>query len=391
MPLEQLLKLNGALVDVGTGSQVDTSYPLWQYPYAHDSIWNTPAGSGLTLLAKTDQQHIDFVDAGGNLNKGNWSDPLYKAVATDPIYELKWMSSFSSTNYKTLGPFDPYTITGSETWTLLNSHTGVRIPDAAHWYMTTNTDRKVQIVQPACTIDGVDYPDGTCVVEIHCFQRTTTAGVVLCTYSSINDLRYYGLQYGAIASGISPMAGLIRQMEFTRAVAGDVHAISHILRLGLPARKLKVNPQWPARNQDGDTSGYTGLTYYGTMGILDPALNLETATHGGQPLTDAKKALGYTLQDFGGYVLITAGSGPITLQADPQITDDAHIAEMAAVWNDLYIPNMRIATNSIPAGPYAAQYSGVAARMPTDRAQIAGGGTRRRPYRDPVSTTGPWL
>ncbi|MGV9001363.1 MAG: hypothetical protein ACOH18_00180 [Candidatus Saccharimonadaceae bacterium] len=344
----------------------------WQYPFATDSFWNTSVGSGATYLSTSNAQHTQLVDAGGSMNATDWTDPVYLATTSDPLVTVQHVE-YLPAGWDNLTNTETGTTTGEGP--LVKEYTSIRIPTNAAWQSVNNTDRKVLVVQP----NGID------AIEMHKFYRTSNPALIFTTNLSRNDMRYSGLTQGAIASGISPMGGLIRNFEIAAAKAGDIHAISHILKIGLPNRKLIVGQRWPARTDDGDAAtAYSGLTQYGQMIVLNKAVDIETLTYNGQPLVPEAKALAYALQDYGGYVLIRGGSGPIGLQAEPRFVDTAAVNNMKNVWSSVLVPLMRIVTNSHQVGTLDAQ------RVPLNPALIAGGGTRRRPDLPDISPTGPW-
>lgn len=373
------------------------SQPLWLHPYHHESFWNTPVGSGLTYVPKNDVRHTStFSGSEFNLTYNNWSDPFYLSSEDDPLMEIVHRTDLPSgwwnvANNQT-GPDG-----GGE---LRQRYTGVRIPAEATWQSTSNTDRKVIVVQGQETtlsrynasnslVEAKVYPPGTLSIEIHKFYRVTGQSKILCTNLSFSDLREHGMGYGALASGVAMSQGYVRRWEIDAALAGDHTAIRHALKIGLPGQKLKTGQIWPASHQDGDTTGYTGHNPMGSMFVLDKDTNIDALPYTGSD--DAKKiqkAFAWTLQNFGGYVLIRSGNGPIGLgiESTPPHLSGSLMSAVRSGLTSAVFPHMRIATNSHSVGALHSD------RRPVNPALIAGGGERNESIRPlPIDPEGPWL
>lgn len=352
----------------------------WQYPFASDSVWNTSVGSGLTYVATNDSRHTQVINSAGSVNSTNWSDPVYLAKDSDPAVTVRHVE-YLPVGWDTLSNTQSGTTSGAGPF--VKEYTNVRVPVGAAWQSTTNTDRKVHVVQP----NGINS------IEIHKFYRTSDPALIYCTNLSNTDLRYSGLNAGAIASQISPTGGLIRNFEVAAAKAGNVNAISHVLRVSMTAHLLKVGIIWPSKGQDSSTTYHIGQNEYGTMLVLDKAVDIETlryptGVNGARLLNSEEKALAYCLQDYGGYVLIRSGSNAadiIGLQVEARSVDSTAVNNMKTAWQQVLIPKLRIATNSHQVGTLNAD------RTPQDPDLISGGGTRRRDPLPPISPTGPWV
>lgn len=374
--------------------------PLWQHPFHEQSFWNTPVGSGATYASTSGAQHLNLMGSGNstniNFNYNNWSDSFYLSTAEDPEMEIEQRSVL---------PTGWNTMTNSQTGgtsgqgTLQARYTGVRIPASATWQSTSNTDRKVIVVQGTevtlrrynasnTLISTEVYPPGTLTIEMHKFYRVTGGTKILTTNLSRADLRGHGMGYGAVASGVSITQGYIRRWEWDAAVAGDHTAIRHALKIGLPSSKLKLGQIWPASHQDGAAAsdpptGYHGESPMGTMIVLnkDADINSLGLTSPGA------KAIAWTLQNFGAYVLIQAGSGPIVfgMEATPPHINGT-VAEACRTDLLKLRSNIRIVSNSTDVGTLKAD------RSPVDPSRIAGGGTHNESIRPlPIDPEGPWL
>lgn len=386
----------------GAGAPGHTSMfrkePPWRHPFHQDSFWNTPVGSGAVYVPTNSSRHTStFAGSGFALNHNNWSDSFYLATDSDPLLEVE-MRTQLPTGWTELGN-DETGGTGGQ-GELRTRYTGVRVPTHATWQSTTNTDRKVIVVQPEVTLRRYDasnnlistqtYPAGTLSIEMHKFYRVTGGEKILTTNLSFCDLRGYGMGYGAIASGVSMSQGYIRRWEIEAALEGEQTAIRHALKLGLPNSKLQVGQIWPASHQDGDaTTNYSGQNPMGTMMVVDRNTNIETLTYSGSVAAQRiQKAIAWTLKNFGGYVLIRAGSGPVGLgiESTPPHLDSSLVNAVRTGLTDAVFPHLRIVENSHEVGPLNLD------RTPVDPSLIAGGGARNESIRPlPIAPDGPWL
>lgn len=380
----------GQYVDPSIGAPPFRTTPAWQDPFPPDHFMNTPIGSGLTYVSTGDARHTTLVGLVSNLNYNNWTDPIYLSDSADPVTTVEHRD-FLPAGWQTTS--NTSTLTASGAGWLHKRYTGVRIPTSARWESSSNadptkwaSDRKVHVVQGTDTtlvtqtyneagtlLSTVSkfYPAGTLAIEMHKFQRTTTANLVYTTNLSRSDIvNEYGLTEGAIASGISPMAGYVRTWEIAAIAAGDRYAIKHALKVGLANGNLKAGPVWPSRTEDIPNTSYSGTIPYGTHIVLPPSVNIETLSGG--TLNNYQKAFLYALQRFGAYVLIRAGStGVMSFGAEPRIPQltSTQVTQIKTAIN-LVIPSLRISANSSSVGTLRAD------RQPVDSSLIAGGGTR---------------
>lgn len=372
----------------------------WMHPYHHESFWNTPVGSGAMYVPKSDVRHTStFAGSDFNINYNNWTDPFYVSSLDDPIVEIMHRTDLpagwsSVTNSQTMARNDGST-------QLRQRYEGVRVPPSATWQSTSNTDRKVIIIQGQETtlrrfnsldqlVDEVTYPAGTLSVEIHKFQRITGGELIMCTNLSFSDLRGYGMGYGALASGVGMSQGYVRRWEIDRILeTGDYTVIRHALKIGLPGQKLKVGQVWPASHQDGNTEGYTGHNPMGSFFVLDRNVNIDTLGYlGSTAARRLQKAFAWTLQNFGGYALIRSGNGPLNLgiEPTPPALSGGLVTELRDGLRTAVFPHMRIVSNGHDVGPLNAD------RTPVDPSRIAGGGTHLEAIRPlPLSEEGPWF
>lgn len=368
--------------------------PAGEYPYHHNSFWNTPVGSGLTYHSTGSAIHTaTLTSTETNLNYNNWTDPIYYATSSDPQFTVEKRQDLPS-GWSSVGNTQTGPTTGQGA--LQETYTGIYIPANATWQSTTNTDRKVIVVQPDITFQDSFYPAGTLAIEMHKFYRVTGGGLILTTNLSHSDLRGYGMGYGALASGVAMSQGYIRRSEWDAAAAGDEQAIRHALKIGLPNSKLKAGQVWPASHQDGDAgSAYSGQCPMGSMMVYDagaPLPNVSNQLTGTTASRNVARAIAWTMQNFGAYVLIRAGNGPIVfgVESTPPHLTFSHVTEVRTNLTNFVLPNMRIASNSSSVG--SLHDGGYLHRTPTDISRIAGGGTRNEALRPlPITPDGPWV
>lgn len=372
--------------------------PPWRHPFHHESFWNTPVGSGAIYVPTGSSRHTStFSGSSFNLNYNNWTDPFYLATDSDPLMEVEKRANLPN-GWSSLGNDESGGTAGQGAFE--GRYTGVRIPPHATWQSTSNTDRKVIVVQPEVTlrrynaanelISTQTYPAGTLSIEMHKFYRVTGGTKILTTNLSYCDLRGHGMGYGALASGVSMSQGYVRRWEIDAALAGDHTAIRHALKLGLPNSKLQVGQIWPASYQDGDAAtSYSGQNPMGTLMVVDRDTNVDALSYSGSVEAQRlQKAFAWTLQNFGGYVLIRAGSGPITLgvEATPPHLSGTLMNAVRTGLTDVVFPHMRIVSNGDDVGALNPD------RSPVDPSRIAGGGSRDESIRPlPIDPDGPWL
>lgn len=372
----------------------------FEQPYVPESFWNTPVGSGATYLSTASAQHTNLLSGttkfstNGHAN-GNWSERMFVATESDPLSTVRHYA-WARTGYRDLGPLDIGGTSTEATGRLYWSYEGIRIPANAQWFATTNTDRKCIVVMDFdCTLTVKQYnasnqliatttefyPRGTLSVEMHLFYRTSGDGgggpntLYYTTNLGRSDLRSHGGGYGPIASGVSISQGLIRRWEYQAAMAGDVTAIRHALKVGVSGNKLKMGQIWPASHEDGRASEtYQGQNPMGTMFVVNKDANIDTFPYeGSTQARNLTKAIAWTLQNFGAYLLIYAGSGPLlfAFEAGTPFVSNADATSVRNVFNNSQFYNqIRIVSNSNP-------YPSGSRIAPAHPSPVAGGGTRR--------------
>ena len=262
-----------------------TARDATQWPFATNSPWNTPLGSGATY------QSSPFITGCCPwLNYDAYSIPIYQASASDPLVTI---TARSGTNP---GP------------------TTVRIPSNAQ--PAVGTDRHMVVITPdhSGTDEWWDLDLGA-----------RTAG----TYIHA-DLQGSGFGIGWVrATGVSLMGGLIRPAE---VLAGK---IPHVLAFAAPGGTTGTAcPIWPATTCD---AGGEGALIAIPPGTPKPA-----------GLSTLGSAIFDTLQQYGAYNVDQTGGGTDAFYVEPtgssvQAQVDAARSDMATI-----MPLMRIVTNNGP-------------------------------------------
>ena len=379
----------------------------FEHPFSPESFWNTPVGEGAAYVPTDDPRHTNLFPDGAQWfatngqGNGNWTEQIYYSTASDPLSEVRQYANIPA-GWTSLGPTDIGTTSTESNGRLYLVYKGLRIPPDARWHATSNTDRKCIVVQDFdCTLTVEKYnassqliettqefyPRGTLSVEIHKFYRTSGdgGGGPNTLYYSSNlgraDLRSHGGGYGPIASGVSITQGYVRSWELAEARDGDYTAIRHALKLGVPGDRLYGGdgPIWPASHQDGSwASTYSGLNPMGTMIVLDKDADIDALTYTGNALqSNLQKAIAWTLQTFGAYILIFAGSNgsPIKIgfEAKEPFLLNADASELAGSGKFLNTAELkslyRIVANSNP-------YPAGTRIAPAHPSPVAGGGKR---------------
>jgi hypothetical protein len=307
------------------------------WPFATTSPWNMPIGD----KAQYGEIHAPHFDpaAGGGMNCGWWSHPIFIATERDPrvtIYLHPRYLNVAEKAFITMRvPADAQPDPKSD----------------AHLHIIDETHRFVVEMIGA-------------VKDAH--------GKITATWGACkNDLRDAGVYdtpyHGTRAYGGSAIAGLIRRGELT-------HGIPHALAAAIDPKAHNRNGPggkpfvWPASSADGDADtayGTTGNLYMGTLVAIPPTVDLDKFGFTGPDLAIAR-----ALQDYGAYIVDSGGCN-FQLFAEPKAKDEAAQIKVEPSGQSYYslrklVPFLRIVTNN---GPQS----------------VGGGGTPRRPLAPPFS------
>ena len=251
---------------------------LW--PFAATSIWNMPVGSGAR-----------YVPAGIKAVQTSVLSASYLVTTqpTDPLRSL-------------VTPTDlPERCGGTEVRDM------IRFPDAFILPSERNGD-------PGNSL-AILQPDGHGLVEISGFARCVAAGPVTGFRFPDSDLLGDGRLGGQGGSGLSSVGGALVPGELWNGLPVR-HALKVALSSDLYYFADPAQPdscfRWPADRCDGgfanaDEGGYHGTNTELTMGSL-LAIPLEISENALTFETAAGRAMFFTLQNYGAYVVGSAGT-----------------------------------------------------------------------------------
>jgi len=266
----------------------------FQWPFASNSPWNMPVGSGAQFAAAADVRNQDLVGGSANINAGSWSQPVYQATASSPMATMS-------------------TPSGTLTY---------QIPAGATPSAPNPGDQNMNIVDPT----------GHFVDETWLTSGSGTSWSA--SYHVRNDITGLGVgQGGTRASGVSAIGGLIRTWEIQSGT------IRHALAFAMPRSTMALGPIWPAISQDSGAAGtYTGALPMGTLVAIPSSVNLNSLG-----LSPAGLAIARALQQYGAYLVDC--STQFTLYAEPSADP-----LLGAARNDLAAihAQLRVITNNSP-------------------------------------------
>ncbi|MEK7951881.1 GDSL-type esterase/lipase family protein [Luteolibacter soli] len=314
----------------------------WLWPFASDSIWNMPLGSGAVL-----------VPAGLNSNGGVAIDPeiLARTNPGAPQREI-----FAPAGWETREG-------GSQSLGTAGFNDDLIVPDARkNW--TPNYSAAVL------------QPDGFTVENLGPICRPREGSPVWAYRFPKTDLRGDGITGSHGGSGLSALGGSIRRGELL-----DEQPIRHAIKVNIFCEKFtyfgkeRAGFRWPSDRADSYAAkGYKGsnpAVVMGSLLCLKPDLDLSGL---GLKTTVARK-LAQALQDYGAYISDDAAHDVFYFCAEREVRE-----ECASV--------LGISLEG-SAGPF---YEDVARLVPllqvvdnNSAANIGGGGVRRAPMAPPLA------
>ncbi len=304
--IEQGLDVGGFIDGLLSSAEYLARFPAGQrdpalHPFSVDSPWNTPVGSGAVYAGTNDArtravQNDRFVFW---TNAEQFSQPIYTANESSPLVQVRLDDS----------PTGPRTIT-------------IRWPEGA--VPDPAGDANVNIINP----------DGETTWDLWLVRRDGNgwrAG-----FGTLVDLRGSGFENGTRAAWASAIGGLIRTHEL------DALEIPHALAMAADRSYLAEPFLWPSWGHPGSTAGFTGPLPYGTLVVVDAAVDVEALG-----LSPATVAVARAMQDYGAYVVDLAGGE--ALYAEPGVDPD----KLRAIRNELGAlrPHLRVVTNNTLSTP----------------------------------------
>ena len=282
-----------------------------QWPFASSSPWNVPLATTAQYEAATDAETKTILSTASNsyVNRASYSMPVFLAASSDPLATLTYGSGYVNGNWAGKGTVS------------------IHVPASAA--ASGGTDSSIVIVTP-------DHLTG-----YESWQFAGTAPSFTTSYTVEQDLKGVGWGEGIHAAGCSLMGGLIRAWEL------EALEIPHALAVGIATTQARSPYVWPAVAEDsGAATSYTGTVPMGTLLAIDPAANIDTLASSPQG-----KALALALQDYGAYVIDTAGTATgVGFVVDPEGTTEAQAnalrGDVAAL-----VAHLRVVTNNTQASP----------------------------------------
>lgn len=265
------------------------------HPFASNSPWNTPIGSGARFESVTGPATASLL-AGGKpvINRDQWSVGVFVATSADPKATLVGVRNKLTFNDAIIP--------------LATTPTG-------------GTDRHVAVVQP----------DRVTAYDVFKWE-TYTGGVATTQIANRLDLRGSGVGVGGRAARVPALAGLIRAQELK-----DLK-INHALALAAPGTVLKSGYVWPASAQDAHAAtSYTGQAPMGSLFAIPGSVDVTKLG-----LSPEGLALARALQNYGTYLVDQAGTNALYCELSCNTTQyDA----LRVAWRTLQ-PHVRAVTNN---------------------------------------------
>ncbi len=334
----------------------------WLQPFAPESIWNTPIGTGAVY---------EPINIGGSAGL-----PAHSHVTVDPEYILR---PRKDAPVRVLYQAAGWSNRSYSTATFLGR---LRIPDNFTLPDTTSSERPNN-----CTV--ILGNDRRTVWEYNAFTRPTAGGNVWAYEGSPQDLYGLGTYGGHAGSGLSTIGGSIRKGELTGSEPIR-HALKILIRghTYLNYNSTNKGYRWPAVTADNyagnpsDPSRYLGTNPKLVMGahlaippsVSESSLGLQTAW--GRKLFAA-------LRDYGAYIVDDAAWNAFYINADHEAISEFNTVFGYSMLNSTsfrnemnrLIPHLRILDNNrdangngIAGGPGNRRVTRVGALTPYDPA-----------------------
>jgi hypothetical protein len=265
------------------------------WPFAIDSPWNTPIGSGAQYAAASDPSTSDLTTDGATINFGQWSEPVYVGTTADPMCNVYGQSGLLGTINCAAGAQPDDTSDGS-----------LILIDAAHMY---------------------SYELGAAMKVSDGWQAGSGGGKVDLTGQGIDDPAWRA--YAGSAVG-----GLIRRGELA-------NVISHPLAFAIDSSRQTQSWIWPAFSNDY-RNDYAGHLPMGTLAAIPSGVDICNLGLSAAGLVFARAA-----QDYGAY-LVDSSTG-LAFYADESMAGDGTQQQLVSqASGDLatIIAQMRVVTNS---------------------------------------------
>lgn len=268
-------------VQCGSGQPRDKN--IW--PFACNSIWNTPIGSGAKYVAA-------YI---GSKGIGVDTDWFITTKASDPSVPTYMPGAWgqgrcSGTTPQQQAQWHP------EAAQLLNVPYDLIIPDARPGYTPNSSSAFLK-------------PDGRTLVSFTVTTRCQAGGPLYASWFGQQDIYGDGIDGGHGGSGMSSIGGSLRLGELV-----NDEPIHHALKIDIWGQWLHYDPsspsagrRWPARLADASApSQYKGSNRALVMGSL-LAIPPNVTAQSLKLTTKAGKKIFQAMQDYGAYVVDSSG------------------------------------------------------------------------------------
>jgi hypothetical protein len=281
--------------DTGSTGNTGNTRDAWLWPFAQDSIWNTPIGS-----------EAQYVPSGLSAAREVIVDTnyLFKVPAGSPekpVYQnTEWDNRCNGT---------------------LAQPRWVRNPRKT---MPISDDMIVPI-GGGNNASAFLMPDGKTLVQMNPLCRNQAGGAVYGELQDDLDIRGQGVEGGHGGSGMSSIGGTIRKGELTNETP-----IRHALKITLYAQQFIAfnndgtrGYRWPAMKADGyaNSSSYGGKTSALEMGAL-LALKPDLSAESLGIKTPIGKKIFKAMQDYGAYLVDDSYCSCHNITAEQGVEDE---------------------------------------------------------------------
>ncbi len=309
---------------------------LW--PFASNSPWNHPIGSGARYASSGDaMSHTLRGEASGaRINVTHWTISPFRAEGPERDIRLPSGEVIARMNVPDGARPTPPLVPG-------DCDTGGAGTEG--W-----ADAHMNIVQS----------DGQ-MLELFAAKRLCDGNLETRYGPWWHDIRGSGIgeraghHSGSRAYGGSALGGLVRKWELE---AGEIR---HALAAAMPGVRFQSGYTWPATSQDGThATAYQGNVPMGTLAALPPDFDIDSISYS----SPYGRAFAKAMQDFGIYMVDSAGNGGMTFYGEPSISE---LPGWQQINEDLkkLVPHILPVTNN---GPDS----------------VGGGGTPRAPMAPPL-------
>jgi hypothetical protein len=293
----------------GGGAAPVTARDPGYWPFASDSPWNVPLARSAQYQSASDAETQDLQSAHhGYVNSQQYSVPVYFTTSADPMATLSFPNGYIDGAWVTNG--------------------SVKLPVPPSAVASPGTDGDILLITPD---HGTGYES---------WRFVGSAPSYMTSFTVEQDLTGSGWGEGIHAAGCSLAGGLVR--------AGDLAALSipHALASIIATTQAQMPWVWPAVSQDDFASTqYAGQVPMGALLAIPPSVAVDQIAN-----TPEGKALGHALQDYGTYVVDTAGTyGGVGFVVEPA-APAAAVSNLSADVGAL-VAQLVVVTNNAQATP----------------------------------------